>query len=417
MRSILSIISLIIGLSCSAQDKPFEKVYLKNGSIVEGYISSQIPGKSMKVTPTWVEVVIPDSCVSIANTEELEWAALPQEWQDWAKNNPDYVISKNNKQYMTLHRLIFRKNSEWSRFRHLVKITGRGELVRFVAPCKNDIASLEVYGDTVIKIERTLRDKEMLTGIVDIIETKTGIMKGQIVEIIPGKSISIFNENGIYQINVKDIKSQGREFLNSKQNWKQQVPYLDEVHTKTGVFCGLVTKQTYNQTENSFTFLGLNNISEFIPVRDVISISKIKNADYKPLYQTNIAENEVVVCGKKTKWSKIESNRLKMIFASTKNAAHIDIDSISGHASIEMLNTAANKDIRVYRAKTIDKKNSFISLETSTIYEAEVPIKFVENEDNQTISYTLTKIPAGYYIIQRMSDKKTAAIIIEKKQK
>ena len=416
MRRIILTMSLFIGLSCMAQDKPYEKVYLKNGTIVEGYISSQEPGESMEVTPSWVEVTLPDSKVRIQDKEEVALSSLSKEWQKWAKTNSDKVHNNNGTKCLNLSNLKYSEPSEWARFKKQVMvIKHRDGFVKFVTPCKdgnND--PIEVYPDTVVKIERSAREENLLSGIVDVITTSKRKYDGQIIEIVPGKTITILGTNGSRsKINSRDILSQGREFLRKNQDWKQQVQYLDVIRDESNVYEGVIVNQTYNSEKNTLTIKLLNGSEETIDLAGVKSLNKKLNKAYKPIIRSLLKSNEVSIYGKTAAWSKVSGNRyLKEIAAKKDDTVIINCDKIDKPLTIVLPDNKENFGIRVYNATFLDRTKQFIGLEMSEAYEREIPLKLTEENEEVRI-YTLPKLSEGYYIVERTSDKMTIAFEVK----
>lgn len=163
------------------------------------------------------------------------------------------------------------------------------------------------------RIERSARDSELLTGIVDIIKTRSGKeYKGQITGQVPGKSIEILTEDGTETVNARDIKLQRKVKLNPDRTLISQTEYLDVVATASGDYIGVITSQDYGDENNpSFVLItDANNDDQKVLISEITELRRIPNQDYKPLMQFHVQPgnyyfNETPVNGAKAvKWKK-----------------------------------------------------------------------------------------------------------------
>ena len=146
------------------------------------------------------------------------------------------------------------------------------------------------------RIERELRDKDILSGLNDVIETRNGeIIKGQIIVQEFGKSIDIQTGDNVRTIAFTDISIQRKEKLNSELDLFSQAPYLDVVKCEKSKYVGVITKQDYgNDSIGSVIYVtdSLDVIHD-IQVQDILQLSRIPNNKYQELKQFKIIPGQV----------------------------------------------------------------------------------------------------------------------------
>ena len=146
------------------------------------------------------------------------------------------------------------------------------------------------------RIERELRDKDILSGLNDVIETRNGeIIKGQIIVQEFGKSIDIQTGDNVRTIAFADISIQRKEKLNSELDLFSQAPYLDVVKCEKSKYVGVITKQDYgNDSIGSVIYVtdSLDAIHD-IQIQDILQLSRIPNNKYQELKQFKIIPGQV----------------------------------------------------------------------------------------------------------------------------
>lgn len=224
------IISVVFQLLClGIQAHPEDLIVLKNGKIVQGYISSQIPGKHIT------------------------------------------LMSDND-----------------------------------------DTPGFNI--EDVAIIEQATRDKELIVGLVDVIETSRGPIKGQIFKRTLGERPSIFimkDDGETEEVLNSEILTQKKEKLNKNYSLFSQSEFLDVVVPEDGEsITGIITKQDFTG-ESPVLFLEQENgeQKEF-KVNKITELRRKPNKGYTPIKEFhpepgNYYFNKTVVSGVKSeKWKK-----------------------------------------------------------------------------------------------------------------
>ena len=94
MGNVKLYICLVAGLLAEiCFGKPYEKVILKNGTELEGYISVQYPGKKIVFSAEKAMVYLSSDKVHSIVEHECEVGSLSATWKNWAKQNTRKKLS------------------------------------------------------------------------------------------------------------------------------------------------------------------------------------------------------------------------------------------------------------------------------------------------------------------------------------
>lgn len=287
------IISIMICASANVYAQNVEQIYMKSGSVVEGYIAEQKPGKHITFQTTKATIVVNSDSLQNRIIERVPLESLSKEWKDWAEQNNKYIENEGRKQ-LELTTLEF-KNSVFPK----VFILEKGSLIKFIdlAPNKYTFKWGDMY--------RTVKNKRpdnLFSGLKEILVlTDNTKIAGQIIEQFPGKDLKIATDKGdvlSFKISqefsqVKQIKT---EKLNEKLDLWSQVQLLDNIEVKgeNSELIGFISSRT----------LGKEIVIEFengekrtIPQNQVISYSKVPNDKYVAVYDKVLKDGEILLDG------------------------------------------------------------------------------------------------------------------------
>ena len=91
---------------------PYETVVLKNGSVLEGYISVQHPGKDIIFFAEKATVYIPVKQVKSMLDYDIEIETLSDSWKAWAGDNPLLVKTVRNSKFLQMTDIILAETAE-----------------------------------------------------------------------------------------------------------------------------------------------------------------------------------------------------------------------------------------------------------------------------------------------------------------
>lgn len=312
----------------------YEKIVLKNGSEFEGYIAVQHPGKDVVFIAEKALVYIPSEFVRSIVNYDLELNSLSTEWQEWAKANQSLLKTVNKKDYLVLSDLMLQDKKEmesdtivtqkdsvevipkisvqksFSRdiVPHKVRILEKGAVVKYLDFNSN---SYNIDWNEIQTIKRNKRPQTDLTGLVDVIELRSGEkFQGQILEQIPGKQIRLQREDGIVEvIDFKQISLQKKVKLNPGQSLFEQSSLMDIILLENGqCIKGIVIEQDYG-TDKEPSYSLVQTFSKDIRKvehKDIAEIRREKNPDYKEKTDVILDEGDLLINRNSTKNAIVE---------------------------------------------------------------------------------------------------------------
>lgn len=262
----------------------FEQIHLNDGSVLEGYICEQIPGKSVSVQASKATLVTNSDSLLSSSERQIAVTDLPSEWKKWVMTQP---TSLNQ---VALSNLKF-KNVEYKD----VLVIENGPTIQFIS------LSNKVYILPWTKVSKTVklqRPDGVVSGIEDVIIFKDGThQEGQITEQVPGKTIKIaLEDNTSTMVNASLVASIESHPLSEELTIIEQSPLLDRVYTKgnSSPSEGLIVKR---QMGKDLVLLSLDGNESIIPLTEIIRYGKYKNPEYKVISDRQLAKGEVVLNG------------------------------------------------------------------------------------------------------------------------
>lgn len=275
-------------ITVSAQN--IEQIYMKSGSVVEGYIAEQNPGKHLIIQATKATIVANSDSLKDKITERILAENLPPEWKEWAEENNKYIDNAGVKQ-LELVTLEF-KNSVYSK----VFILEKGSLVKFIDLSPNRYTFK--WGD-MYRTVKSERPDNLFSGLKEVVVLADGsTVDGQIIEQFPGKDLKIVTDkNEVLSYKFDQVKQINTEKLNPKMDLWPQVQLLDKISVKgeDSDLVGFISSRT----------LGKELVIEFengnkrtILQNQILSYAKIPNEKYIAVYDKVIKEGEILLDGK-----------------------------------------------------------------------------------------------------------------------
>ena len=97
MKYLISLLTILTAFTINAE--PIEKIVLKDGSVLEGHIVSQVPGDSIRFESEIATIVLSNEAIKqpINLGKDIELNSLPKAWIEWASVNKDKLKKKGNK--------------------------------------------------------------------------------------------------------------------------------------------------------------------------------------------------------------------------------------------------------------------------------------------------------------------------------
>lgn len=278
-------------VSANAFAQNIEQIYMKSGSVIEGYIAEQKPGKHITFQTAKATIVVnSDSLQSRIITEKIPFEALSAEWQTWAEQNKKYIEDDGQK-LLELATLEFR-NTVYSK----VYVLEKGSLIKFIdlAPNKYTFKWSDMY-----RTVKKKRPENLFSGLKEILVLSDGSqVEGRIIEQYPGKDLKIETDNEeILVFKISDVKRIITEKINEKLDLWVQIPLLDKIQVKgeESELVGFISSRTLGK-EMIFEFV--NGNKRTIPQNQVVFYAKIPNEKYVAAYDKVLKKGEFLLDGK-----------------------------------------------------------------------------------------------------------------------
>lgn len=281
------LIILCAGANTFAQN--IEQIYMKSGSVIEGYIAEQKPGKHITCQTIKATIVVNSDSLQNRITERIPFEALSTKWQEWAEQNKKFV-EKDGQKLLELTTLEFR-NVVYPK----VYLLEKGSLIKFIdlTPNKYTFKWNDMY-----RTVKKKRPSNLFSGLKEILVlSDDSKVEGQIIEQYPGKDLKIATDNGeVLSFKSSDVKQIITEKINKKLDLWSQIPLLDKIQVKGEVseLIGFISSRTLGK-ELEFEFE--NGEKRTVPQNQVVSYAKIPNDKYIPAYDKVLKEGEILLDG------------------------------------------------------------------------------------------------------------------------
>jgi hypothetical protein len=207
IKTAIALMALTLGFT-TVQAEIYDRLVLKNGKVVAGYIAGQQPGQCIRFY-----------------TEEINGGSTRRTTID-----DDELIPTSSAD-----------NGQFDDINTISVADGLPHTYTFK------------IGD-VTKIERELRPEDQTFGIIDVITTHSGeVYEGQIIGQTLGSSIQLWDGINTQTINNDNLASQEKRPLDASKDIIEQSPFLDVVVTQRVTYRGIIIMQNYgNEQQRSF---------------------------------------------------------------------------------------------------------------------------------------------------------------------
>lgn len=289
-RNLFYIVLAALAYSVDLSATIVQKVTLKDGSVLEGYIMMQRPGASLQFSTDRAEIILPDSLVSDVQENHISFDRLAPEWKKWADENDAFEGEGAGKTFV-LHTIVKKDNTRVNN----VRLLERGARYKYLelSPSTHNLS-----WDAISVIRYMKRERNMINGLNRTYMLKNGAsIEGQYIEEIPGKTVSVVDASGyVNVIDANDILKFTVEKVNSQQNIIAQSPLIDVLVTDNIIqHKGIIVEQNYNNEANYLLLQNENGATESIRFNDITEYRKEVNAKYEPLYDILLREGELVI--------------------------------------------------------------------------------------------------------------------------
>lgn len=204
IKTAITLMALTLGFT-TLQAEVFDRLVLKNGKVVAGYLAGQKPGQCIKFY-----------------AEEIKGGSTHRTMIDDDELIPTGHVN--------------------SLYDDINMVSAADKLPRTYTFSIGDVT----------KIERELRPENQTFGIIDVITTRSGeVYEGQVIGQTLGSSIQIWDGRKSNTVYNNNLASQEKRPLDASKDIIEQSPFLDVVVTQRVTYRGLIIMQNYGSEQQS----------------------------------------------------------------------------------------------------------------------------------------------------------------------
>lgn len=308
-----------------------EQIHMKSGSVVEGYIANQKPGKHITIQTTKATIVVNSDSLQNRVIERIPLESLSNEWREWAEANNKYEDNNGVKQ-LELTTLEF-NNSKFSN----VYILEKGSIIKFLDLTPNQYNF--IWGD-MYRTVKNKRPNNLFSGVKEVLVLNDNSkVTGQIIEQFPGKDLKIATEKGeVLSFKFSQVKQIRTEKLTEKLDLWSQIQFLDRITVKgeSSELTGFISSRT----------LGKELVIEFadgskrtIQQNQITSYAKMPNEKYVEVYDKVLNDGDVLLNGKEAYFVSLQSEGQYLLMGEIVSTQFTVGEKVCLEAKISDVNT------------------------------------------------------------------------------
>ena len=291
MKKILSLVVFALAFAGSAEAVIVQKIYLKDGSVLSGYIQKQDGNGNLTFHSDNAEICLKSKDATISNEKNYSIKDLGKAWVDWAEKNEEFEGIGDNRTLFLAD--VTSKTKSVAR----VKILERGEVVKYLEMTPNTYL---IPWKEVVSIKGEPRSKTALSGIYRIYQLKSGMeFEGQYAE-ENDSMLTLYLGNRVRQsFKINDVVKYTFRPINPNQDIFAQSELLDVVMSKNGAETkGIIIEQNYTSNkdaENYFLVQQQSGAIQSIKVSEIAETRKEENPKFDPKFDILLKEGDVVI--------------------------------------------------------------------------------------------------------------------------
>lgn len=392
-----------------------QKLILKNGSELDGYISTQRPGQKITFTTERAVIIMPENEVRSYIDHEINIKDLPEAWKIWGEKNDAFVGLGDNRT-LVLNDIVT-KNGTINR----VKILERGAKVKYLEMSPNQYS---LSWDSIVAVRAVRRGKLALSGVNRVYELKSGMQyEGEFVEEIPGETLSLYRENNYVEVfETANVIKYSIKKINPNQSLFEQCELIDILQLSNGsVVTGIIIEQNYSGEYNSnYILIQLENgNTRSIELSKVVEFRKEPNKSYNPLFDILLRPGEVVLNREETKFVTPSENKEGVVLDENTVFHTIKYNHPTTRLVVE-INLGSDMNSQSFRVVKLDKFNekrstgifsseeySYYGFTYGSFVNGGIQPALVETSVNNTTKLIFNISDKGEYVVYH-SQKKNA---------
>ena len=402
-----------------------QRIYMKNGSVLNGYIERQDTSGNYTIRTENAEICLVNA--KYATKEDTlrgavffkdisvdktiyEESQLAESWKKWAEENESYIYD-GTKRSLMLNDLCIDSVKKISS----VRLLETGSKVKYLELSEN---VYHVTWEDIESIKGDKRKKTDLSGIDRVYQTKNGhSYEGQFAE-ETNNSLSLYIDGTIETFDVDDVIKYTFKALNIQQDIFEQTPLIDIVYSKNGnVIRGVIVEQNYSNESNNQNYILIRDESggiNSVKLSDLSEIRREINPKYTPKFDLMLKEGEVQVNRSETKLIKVTefNDRLHVDSITTNTIVKLSDKQFDvEYRGEDYTDSEAFQLVKIY--KEVVKKQTYFYMTYKDLASAESHPIIVEKKPNSVKGVYNTPLLEGLYALYNPRRKEAIIIKVE----
>lgn len=433
------ILSLTAGLlmAMSANAVVVQKVQLKNGSVLEGYIQHQDKNDNIVFCSDNAIVNINEAG---AQTPETAYSPtnLDARWIKWGEDN-DAFIGTGTERRLILHDIIFNGNvnnignatdttyvpdyaanledvfvKQHPRV-YKVRVLEKGAKIKYMELTPN---TYTFNWSDVESITSERRPKTALSGIDRVYQLSNG---SQVSGQYAGEAystLSLYGANGVIEtFDIDKVDRYQYKGINPAQSVFEQSELLDVVRTRnSGTYQGVIIERNFTEGNNYLVIQQQSGATQMLKFKDVVEYSKIENPAYNPLTDAILRPGELVINRMAVDTVGVTKKNGILILDKLNEKLSIPQTAVATRVNVEFYNpqNASTDNLIMVKLQSGKQKKKTVYGFSTDIYEMQ---KYVPTSQSTSVNHT-TKLEydlpgKGAYAIYDQANRKAISFVID----
>lgn len=432
MKKIILLLFIVLVSTTTIKAVIVQKVYLKNGTVLNGYIQQQ--DKKDNITFRSESATICVNGKNAITTERVyKISELDKKWIEWAENN-DAFNGIGDSRTLILNEVIFNQSNEDSiavidgdksffenefKTSHpsvmKVKVLEKGLYIKYLELTPN---TYTFNWSDVESIKADRRPKTALSGIDRVYQLQNGQeVRGQYAG-EAYSTLSLYTNNGMVEtFDIDNVTKYFYKPLNPNQDILEQSELIDVVRTKNnGTFRGIIVERNFADGSNYLVIQQQTGASQMLKFADIIEYSKEENADFKPKFDVLLKEGEVLINRVATDSVGVIKKGSTLILNSINHKVVIPKEGGTTKIIVEYYNPkhlSSDHLILVKVDKSAVKKNIVYSFSADIFDMKKFPAQGSETSVNNTTRVEYVVDGQGVFALYDQNNKKAIPFIVE----
>lgn len=432
----LIILSVFAVFAMCANAAIVQKIVLKNGTVLNGFIRQDDGLGKMTVNTDNAVICVKNFNTTISGDKLVGESTLAETWKTWAEQNDAYVMngaeksltlndvkvglgsvdSTTEKSLINFELLMQRQGKSFSN----VRLLERGTYVRFLEMTPN---VYEISWSDVVTITSERRAKNALSGVDRKLLLKSNReVSGQYAGETEN-TISLYQSNGVVEtVQFDDIQKATFYGINPQQDIFAQSELLDIIHTNNqGEIRGVIIEKNYSNKEEKDNYVSIwvkDQSPQMVKFSEIAFLGREENKQYyQPKLDIILKDGEVVVNRKEVEYVNVREQGDILLLDSISEKVTIEKgtqEKVNITVEMKMGNVNAADVFQLVKVKKSSiKKDVFYGFSYKDLVNGSLRSTSVETSVNGTAKVEFYVNGDGIYALYDAKSKRAIPVVIK----